>query len=95
MNLTTLSVSQSANQSLSLSERLQHSCQIAKQLEKAGEYEAAYEALGDFWSEQEGAPILEESTGQLRRGFCLELARSPAGWAARTKLKAARRRLRT
>jgi len=59
MNLTTLSVSRSANQSLSLSERAQHSCQIAKQLEKAGEYEAAYEALGDFWSEEEGAPILE------------------------------------
>ena len=59
MNLTTLSVSQSANQSLSVSERAQHCCQLAKQLEKAGEYEAAYEALGDFWSEQEGTPILE------------------------------------
>src|SRR5713226_5105027 len=58
MNLTTLSVSQSANQSLSIAERAQHCCQLAKQLEKAGEFDAAYEALGEFWSEQE-APVLE------------------------------------
>jgi tetratricopeptide (TPR) repeat protein len=59
MKLTTLSVSQSANQSLTLAERAQLSCQLAKRLEKAGEYEAAYEALGEFWSEKEGTPISE------------------------------------
>jgi tetratricopeptide (TPR) repeat protein len=59
MNLTTLSVSHLADQSLSLSERAQHCCQLAKQLEKAGEYEAACEALGDLWSEPERTPILE------------------------------------
>ena len=59
MNLTTLPVSQSANQSLSVSERARHCCQLAKQLEKAGEYEAAYEALSDFWPEREGPPLVE------------------------------------
>ena len=59
MNLTTLSVSQSANQSLSVSERAQHCCQRAKQFEKAGEYEAAYEALSDFWPERDAPPMIE------------------------------------
>ncbi len=73
MNLTTLSVSQSANQSLSLSERAQQCCQIAKQLEKAGEYEAAYEALGDFWSEQEEAPILAGIDRATEAGVLLRI----------------------
>jgi len=79
MNLTTLSVSQSANQSLSLSERAQHCCQLAKQLEKAGEYEAAHEALSEFWPERDGPPMIEgldratEAQVLLRTG-------SLAGW---------------
>ncbi len=59
MNLTTLPVSRSANQPLSLSERAQHCCQLAKQLEKVGDYKAAYEALSDFWPERDGVPVLE------------------------------------
>src|SRR5712692_4600685 len=94
MNLTTLSVSQSANQSLSIAERAQHCCQLAKQLEKAGEYEAAYEALGDFWSEPEGAPILEgidratEAAILLRIGFLtswLAMARQTEGGHEKAK----------
>ena len=79
MNLTTLSVSQSANQSLSLSERARHCCQLAKQLEKAGEYEAAHEALSEFWPERDGPPMIEgldraaEAQVLLRTG-------SLAGW---------------
>ncbi len=59
MNLTTLSVSQSANQSLSVSGRAQHCCQLAKQFEKAGEYEAAHDALSEFWPERDGPPMIE------------------------------------
>ncbi len=59
MKLTTLAVGQSADQSLSPSERAQRSCQVAKQLEKAGEYEAAYEALSEFWPEREGPPMVK------------------------------------
>jgi len=94
MNLATLSVSQSANQSLSIAERAQLCCQLAKQLEKAGEYEAAYEALGDFWSEPEGAPILEgidratEARILLRIGFLtswLAMARQTEGGHEKAK----------
>jgi tetratricopeptide (TPR) repeat protein len=59
MKLTTLAVGQSADQSRSLSERAQNCCQLAKQLEKAGEYEAAHEALSEFWPESDGVPRLE------------------------------------
>ena len=34
-------------------------CRLAKQLEKAGEYEAACEALGEFWPERDEPPKLE------------------------------------
>src|SRR6266853_1192217 len=79
MNLTTLSVSQSADQSLSLSERAQHVCQLAKQFEKAGEYEAAYEALSDFWPEREGPPMLE-GLDRVTQARLLLRAGSLAGW---------------
>lgn len=59
MNLTTQSAGQLANQSQSTSERAQHCCQLAKQLEKAGEYDAAREAMGEFWPEHDGPPVLE------------------------------------
>jgi len=34
-------------------------CRLAKQLEKAGEYEAACEALSEFWPERDGLPKLD------------------------------------
>lgn len=37
------------NRDLSVSERAELACQLAKNLEKAGRYEAAYEALSEFW----------------------------------------------
>jgi CheY-like chemotaxis protein len=40
-------------------ERARLSCDLAKQLEKAGEYEAACDALGEFWPERHEPPKLE------------------------------------
>ena len=46
------------NRSLTLPERAEHCCDLAKQLEKAGEYEAASEALSEFWPQRNGPPRL-------------------------------------
>ncbi len=54
--LTTLKTQSSE---LPLAERARLCCRLAKELEKAGEYEAACEALSEFWSEQHGSPMLE------------------------------------
>src|ERR1700686_25340 len=40
-------------------ERAKLCCRLAKQLEKAGEYEAAYEALSEFWPERSGSPKVD------------------------------------
>ena len=42
-----------------LAERAELSCRLAKQLEKAGEYEAAYEALNEFWPDRDGSPKVD------------------------------------
>src|SRR2546430_17367388 len=39
-------------------ERARRCCDLAKQLEKAGEYDAACEALSDFWPERAVPPKL-------------------------------------
>src|SRR5947207_13180254 len=59
MNLTTLRVSQLADQSASVSERAQHSCRLARELEKAGEYEAACATIREFWPNRDEPPSLE------------------------------------
>ena len=79
MNLTTLSVGQSADQSLSISERALYRCQMAKQLEKAGEYEAAYEAIREFWPERNGSPMLE-GLDQAAKARTLLRIGALAGW---------------
>ena len=79
MDLTTLSVGQSADQSLSLSERALHCCQIAKQFEKAGEYEAAYEAISEFWPERHGQPTLEGLDQSTEAQVLLQIG-ALAGW---------------
>jgi CheY-like chemotaxis protein len=48
-----------ANRDLTPSQRAQVSCDLAKQLEKAGEYEAASEALSDFWPRRHEPPKLD------------------------------------
>src|SRR5437867_894438 len=47
-------------------ERAKRCCDVAKQLEKVGEYEAACEALSEFWPERNGSlnlDGLDEATG--------------------------------
>ncbi len=44
---------------LNVAERAKLSCRLAKQLEKAGEYEAACEAMSEFWPERNESPKLE------------------------------------
>src|SRR5437667_4839572 len=61
MNLTSqLTALREETRGLSRSERAVHCCDLAKQLEKAGEYEAAREALGEFWPERDGSPVLDQ-----------------------------------
>jgi CheY-like chemotaxis protein len=59
MKLTPQLATSTVNRSLTLSERAERGCDLAKQLEKAGEYEAAREALSEFWPEGFGPPTLE------------------------------------
>src|SRR5438132_12186871 len=64
-------------------ERARHCCDLARQLEKAGEYEAACEALNEFWPKRNGSlklNDLDEATGAevlLRVGAL-------AGWLGST-----------
>jgi CheY-like chemotaxis protein/tetratricopeptide (TPR) repeat protein len=54
-----LAALQQKTQGLTLVERADFCCRLAKQFEKAGEYEAAREALSEFWLEREGPPNLD------------------------------------
>src|SRR5437870_1557913 len=61
MNLTSqLTALREETRGLSRGERAVHCCDLAKQMEKAGEYEAAYEALSEFWPERDGPPRLND-----------------------------------
>src|ERR1700694_1275728 len=61
MNLTAqLTALCEQGRGLNLVERVNLCCRIAKQLEKAGEYEAACEALSEFWPERKGLPKLDD-----------------------------------
>src|SRR2546430_1783668 len=66
MNLTSkLATPTKQNRDLPLAERAELACRLAKQFEKAGEYEAAAEALHEFWRDGDEAPNvagLDEST---------------------------------
>jgi CheY-like chemotaxis protein/tetratricopeptide (TPR) repeat protein len=60
MNLTSqLNTLQSQNRNLPINERAELAGRLAKRFEKAGEYQAAYEALIEFWPDREKTPILD------------------------------------
>ena len=60
MNLQSqLTALREQSQGLDQSDRAKLSCRLAKQLEKAGEYEAACEALAEFWPDRDEQPRLE------------------------------------
>lgn len=61
MNLTSqLADLRNQCRDLPLGDRVELCCRIAKQLEKAGEYEAACEALSEFWPERKEPPKLDD-----------------------------------
>src|SRR6266478_1487359 len=64
---------------LRLAERAELSCRIAKQLEKAGKYEAAYEALNEFWPDRNGSPKLDDLDEPMRAEVLLRVG-ALAGW---------------
>src|SRR5437016_5657259 len=64
---------------LTLSERAQLCCESAKQLEKAGEYEAACEALNEFWPDRLGLPRLGGLDEQTKAEVLLRVG-ALAGW---------------
>jgi CheY-like chemotaxis protein/tetratricopeptide (TPR) repeat protein len=69
---------------LSLAERAELSCRIAKQLEKVGEYEAACEALNEFWPEPDQLPKLE-GLDELEKAEVLLRVGALAGWCGGTE----------
>src|SRR5712692_1114237 len=54
-------------------------CRLAKQLEKAGEYEAACEAMSEFWPEREEPPKLDDLDEQTKAEVLLRVG-ALAGW---------------
>ncbi|MDX6498097.1 MAG: hypothetical protein QOG23_1357 [Blastocatellia bacterium] len=67
------------NPNLPLAERAELSCRIAKHLEKAGEYEAVYEALSEFWPDRNDSPKLD-GLDELTKAEVLLRAGALAGW---------------
>jgi tetratricopeptide (TPR) repeat protein len=64
---------------LTLAERAELSCRLVKQLEKAGKYEAAYEALNEFWPDRNGSPKLDDLDEPMRAEVLLRIG-ALAGW---------------
>jgi len=68
---------------LPLAERVELSCRLAKELEKAGEYEAAYEALSEFWPDRKESPKLNDLDESQRAALLLRVG-ALAGWLGST-----------
>ncbi len=64
---------------LPIAERAQLSCRLAKQLEKAGEYQAACDALDEFWPDRNQAPRLDNLSQSASAEILLRVG-ALAGW---------------
>ena len=64
---------------LTVGQRAELSCLLAKQFEKAGEYEAACEALDEFWPECQGAPKVDDLDERTKAEILLRVG-ALAGW---------------
>lgn len=74
MNLTTqLATLRKQTEGLTRNEQAKVCCELAKQLEKAGEYEAAAEALQDFWPDVNEAPQVEDLEASTRATVLLRV----------------------
>ncbi len=84
MNLTSqLTVLRVETRGLTPVERARRCCDVAKQLEKAGEYEAACEALNEFWPERDGPPNLSDLDEATRAVVLLRVG-ALSGWLGST-----------
>ena len=80
MNLTAqLTALRDETRGLTRIERATHCCDLAKQLEKAGEYEAAREALREFWPERDGPPVLDQLDEATKAEVVLRVG-ALSGW---------------
>jgi CheY-like chemotaxis protein len=80
MNLQSqLSTLQEQSRGVTLQERAVLCCRLVKQLEKAGEYEASFEALSEFWPERDGLPKLDGLDAPTRAEVLLRVG-ALAGW---------------
>jgi CheY-like chemotaxis protein len=80
MNLESqLTALKNQSRNLTLAERADLSCRLAKQLEKAGEYEAACEALGEFWPMRDEPPKVDGLNEPTKAEVLLRVG-SLAGW---------------
>jgi two-component system chemotaxis response regulator CheY len=79
MNLATQLAAAREKRSLTRTEWAQHCCDLAKNFERAGEYEAAGEALTEFWPERQGQPTLEGLDQQTAAEVLLRVG-ALAGW---------------
>src|SRR5256884_7628463 len=84
MKLTTkLTALREKTRGLSAPERARHCCDFAKQLEKAGDYEAACEALSEFWPKRDASPNLNDLDEATRAEVLLRVG-ALAGWLGST-----------
>jgi CheY-like chemotaxis protein len=80
MNLQSqLATLQEQGRGLATPERASLCCRLAKQLEKAGEYEAACEALSEFWPERDRPLKLDGLEDQIKAEVLLRVG-ALAGW---------------
>jgi CheY-like chemotaxis protein len=80
MNLQSqLATLQEESRGLALGERALLCCSFAKRLEKAGEYEAAYEALREFWPDRISHPTLDGLDDETTAEVLLRVG-ALAGW---------------
>ncbi len=84
MNLEAqLTALKTENRNLPLTERATLSCRLAKQLEKVGKYEAAYEALNEFWPDRNESPKVGGLDDRQKADVLLRIG-AIAGWLGST-----------
>ncbi len=80
MNLQSqLTMLKKQNRDLTLDERAELSCRLAKEFEKAGEYEAACEALVEFWPDRNEPPNVKGLHKEVSAQLLLRVG-ALAGW---------------
>jgi tetratricopeptide (TPR) repeat protein len=80
MNLTTqLTTLRQQTEGLSRTERAQLCCDVAKRMEKIGEYDAAAEALKEFWPDREANPQVHDLDDPTKASVLLRVG-ALVGW---------------